>query len=611
MEVSLDDKIVHAPRKPGVYLMKNLEGKILYIGKARDLRARVRAYLRGTDTRPMISFLMEKVRDIEFIVTCTEKEALILENNLIKTHHPRYNVDFRDDKAYFHIRIDPRDEYPRFQLFRRPKKDGARYFGPYPSSSAAKETLRFLQSIFPLRTCRDRDFATRRRPCLEFDIGRCNAPCAGRVERVAYFRLVEESLSLLEGRGKALLANLRAGMEDASQNLRFEEAAALRDRIAAIEETIEKQRVESTIYRNRDIFGVCREGGLTQVCALFVRKGRVVGQKIFPLVRIGLEPAEILSSLIKQYYDTDTDIPDEILIPAMLEDESVIREWLSEKRGRIVVLIVPQRGEGRDLLMAAERNAEQAFQQNRFREDNPEEALHLLAVKLRLKHDPQRIECFDISNIGGNHAVGSKVTFAGGRPDKTEYRRYKIKTVEGADDYAMMYEVLKRRFTGGKDLPDLLMLDGGKGQVSVAQAVLKDLGITGVDIIGLAKERRVIPGRPQLHKSTITKDMDRIYLPGRKGPLYLTQWQVAYFLLQRIRDEAHRFAVTYHRKLKEKRDLRSLLDDIPGIGAERKKALLMAFGDIRHIRAAGTEDLQRVAGIGKETAAKIRDFLPE
>lgn len=601
----------HVPRKPGVYLMKNVDGKILYIGKARDLRARVRAYIRGTDTRPMISFLMEKVRDIEFIVTGTEKEALILENNLIKIHHPRYNVDFRDDKAYFHIRIDPRDVYPRFQLFRRPKKDGARYFGPYPSSAAAKETLRFIQSIFPLRTCRDRDFATRRRPCLEFDIGRCTAPCVGRIEKAAYFRLVEESLSFLEGRGKTLLANLRAGMEEASKNLQFEEAATLRDRIAAIEETIEKQRVESAIYRNRDIFGMYREGGLTQVCALFVRKGRVIGQKIFPLVRIGLEPAEILASLIKQYYDTDTDIPDEILMPARLEDESVIGEWLSEKRGRLVLLIVPQRGEGRDLLMAAERNAEQAFQQNRFREDNPEEALHLLAVKLRLKHDPQRIECFDISNIGGSHAVGSKVTFAGGRPDKTAYRRYKIRTVEGADDYAMMYEVLKRRFTGGKDLPDLLMLDGGKGQVSVAQAVLKDLGITGVDIIGLAKEQRVIPGRPQFHKSTITKDMDRIYLPGRKEPLYLTHWPPAYFLLQRIRDEAHRFSVTYHRKLKEKTDLRSLLDDIPGIGAERKKALLMAFGDIRHIRAAGTEDLQRVAGIGKETAAKIRDSLPE
>jgi excinuclease ABC subunit C len=652
MSGDLDAKVKHAPRSPGIYLMKDGAGEILYVGKARDLRARIRAYFARTDARAMIPFLVSRVRDLEFIVTGTEKEALILENNLIKEHRPRYNVDFRDDKSYYLIRIDPSEPFARFQLVRRPKKDGARFFGPYPSSAAAKETLRFLQTIFPLRTCRDQELRGRRRPCLEYEIGRCSAPCVGRIDGNAYQRLVEDGIAFLEGRERALIGDLRTRMNAAAEELRFEAAAALRDRIAAIEETLERQRIVSMAGKNRDLFGLYREEDLTQISALFIRNGRMIGQKAFPLIRLRAENREILSSLLKRYYDGVADIPDDIIIPEGLEDGDVVAEWLTEKRGRGVALITPKRGETLALLGIAQRNAESAFRTARLAADRPTEALPLLEKKLGLRNVPLRIECFDISNIGGHYAVGSMVTFAAGAPRKDGYRRFRIRTVPGADDYAMLYEVLKRRYEKQENLPDLIMVDGGKGQLGVALAVLKDLHIEGVDVIGMAKEReerpRTLPASPpdrlpfqgglscgsegdptvyQLSPPTDEKDNplppagrhrrmnmpgkgeDRVYLPGRKDPVYLSRWPVALFLLQRIRDEAHRFAVSYHRKVKEKEDLRSLLDKIPGIGAARRKALLIFFGDIKRIRAASVLDLRQVEGIGGEMANRIRRFL--
>ena len=617
MTGDLDSKVKHAPRSPGVYLMKDGEGEILYVGKARDLKARIRAYFARTDSRAMIPFLVSRVQDIEFIITATEKEALLLENNLIKEHRPRYNVDFRDDKSYYHIRIDPSEPFARFQLVRRPKKDGARCFGPYPSSAAARETLRFLQTIFPLRTCRDQELKGRRRPCLEHEIGRCCAPCVGKIDGAAYQRLVKDGITFLEGREKALVGDLRARMDEAAEELRFEAAAALRDRIAAIEKTIERQRIFSLAGRNRDVFGLYREGDLTQVSAHFIRNGRMLGQKAFPLIRLRAENSEILSSLLKRYYDGVADIPDDIVIPEALEDGDVVAEWLTEKRGRGVALVAPKRGETLALLEIARRNAESAFRTARLAADRPETTLPLLADKLGLRNTPRRIECFDISNIGGKYAVGSMVTFAAGAPAKEGYRRFRIRTVPGADDYAMLYEVLKRRYEKRENLPDLIMVDGGKGQLGVALAVLKDLRIDGVDVIGMAKEREDLPpnvpapppdqlpsqgelpggseGGPTIYKlspptdekgnplppagrrrrtDTPGKGEDRVYLPGRKDPVYLSRWPMALFLLQRIRDEAHRFAVSYHRKVKEKEDLQSLLDRIPGIGATRRKALL-------------------------------------
>ncbi|MBN1613944.1 MAG: excinuclease ABC subunit UvrC [Deltaproteobacteria bacterium] len=605
----LTAKVENAPRSPGVYLMKDKDGKVIYVGKALDLKSRIRSYFGGTDGRFMVPFLVSRIADIEFFVTETEKEALILENNLIKVHRPRYNVDFRDDKAYFHIRIDPSDPYARFALVRRPKKDGARYFGPYPSSAAAKETLRFLQPLFRLRTCRDRDLRSRSRPCLEFEIGRCSAPCVGRVDAQTYRGLVRDALAFIEGRGKKLLSNLRERMNAAASSLDFEEAAVLRDRIAAIEATLEKQRIVSMSFRDRDAFGLYREGNLTQICAVHVRGGKLLGRRIFPLVRIGAASADILSSLLKQYFDAETFIPEEIYLPEAVEDGAVIEQWLSERRGKRVAIRVPRRGEGRDIVEMAAQNAENVFKTQRRHEQGPKETLDLMARKLQLKNRPSRIECCDISNIGGQYATGSLVAFREGLPDKGAYRHFRIRNVEGADDYAMMYEVLRRRLEKKEALPDLIVVDGGKGQLGVALSVLRDLSISGVDVIGLAKEREGMgmgasPG--MLRKESAE---DRVYLPRKKEPLYPSRWPPVLFLLQRIRDEAHRFALFHHRKLKGKSDLRSVLDGIPGIGVVKKKALLERFGDIRRLRQAPPEEIAQLPGIGPQLAKEIHGFF--
>jgi len=589
----------NAPTAPGVYLMKDSGGKVIYVGKANNLKSRLRTYFRGTDSRYMVPFLISKVHDVECIVTATEKEALILENTLIKEHRPRYNVIFRDDKTYFTIRIDLSASFPRFQLVRRPKKDGARYFGPYPSSASAKETLRFLQSIFPLRTCRDQELKSRKRPCLEYEIRRCLAPCVGHIDAPSYQRLVKDSVTFMEGRREKLIAHLHARMDAASEQLHFEEAALLRDRITAIEETLEKQRVVSRSFRDRDVFGMYSEGILAQVCVVYVRKGKIVGMKAIHVLKIQGDASESISSLVKQYYDGEMYIPDEIILPINIEDGMVIKDWLSEKKGRAVSVSVPKKGERLELLRIAGSNAENIFRTER-RAVDPEGTLMEMARILPLTNAPDRIECFDISNIVGTHAVGSLVTFVHGRSWKAGYRRFRIRTVEGADDYAMMYEILSRRFRKKENLPDLIVVDGGKGQLQVAVTVLKDLQVKGIDVIGLAKggkERRD-------HTS-----QDHVYCIGKKNPVYLSRWPEVLFLLQRVRDEAHRFAVTYHRTLKKERDFQSILDAIPGIGTMKKKALLEFFGDIKKIREAPVGELQKVSGIGRQRAEIIHAFF--
>ena len=592
-------RVKNAPASPGVYLMKDKDGKVIYVGKASNLKNRIKNYFGRTDGRSMVSFLIAKVRDIEFLVTETEKEALILENNLIKEHRPRYNVNFRDDKTYFNIRIDPAATFPRFQLVRRPKKDGARYFGPYPSSASAKETLRFIQSIFRLRTCTDQEVTSRKRPCLEYEIKRCLAPCARLIDEASYEGLVNDSMAFMEGREKKLIADLCVRMDTASENLRFEEAAVLRDTIAAIEETLEKQTVVSGLSKDRDVFGIHRDGNLTQICILYERTGKIIGKMTFPLFRIRSESSEILSSLMKQYYDGGAYIPDEIIIPLDIEDRAVMMEWLSEKKGKKVSVAVPKRGQGMELLKIAGDNAKSIFELEKHATPM-EETLSVLARELLLKNIPRRIECFDISNIGGKYAVGSMVTFVDGKAWKPGYRRFRIKTVDGADDYAMMYEVLNRRYREKGNLPDLILVDGGKGQLSVAVAALKDLNAEGVDVVALAKEIR---------QRETDKGEDRVYIVGKKYPVYVSKWPEALFLLQRVRDEAHRFAVAYHRQLKGKKDFHSLLDEITGIGGEKKKALLKLFGDVERIRDASVQELQGVQGIGRKTAAKIHAFL--
>jgi excinuclease ABC subunit C len=585
--------------------MKDATGKVLYVGKAKDLRSRIRSYFGGTDSRVMIPFLVSRIAGVEFILTATEKEALILENNLIKEHRPRYNVYFRDDKSYFHIRADLNDSFPRFQLVRRPRKDGAKYLGPYPSSASARETLQFLQTIFPLRTCRDAEMKSRSRPCLEYQIKRCLAPCVGRINSEDYCRMVRDGVVFLEGRGKKLLDELQERMKAAAESMNFEEAASLRDRIWSIERTLEKQRVVSMTLKDQDIFGLYREGPLIQVCVLFVRQGKIMGSQSLPLLRFEGETADMLSSLIVQYYNRAEDIPREVIIPVSIEDCDVIREYLEEKRGKALSLVVPQRGQGRELLRIAVQNAQQSLKMERKSLEDPAESLRLLMEKLHLSRFPGKIEAFDISNINGRLAVASMVTFHDGQPWKSGYRRFRIRTVEGADDYAMMYEAMKRRYGSGENLPDLIVVDGGKGQLTVALSLLKDLSLSDPDVIGLAKERTnsLVAG------GGVNKSEDRVYLPHKKEALYLSRWPAALFLLQRIRDEAHRFAISYHRSLKTKNDFLSLLDEIPGVGKSRKKALLQSFGDIQKVKEASAEELTHVEGIGKELGEKIHAFF--
>jgi excinuclease ABC subunit C len=600
----LKEKMTSAPRSPGAYLMKDARGKIIYVGKANDLKSRIGSYFTGKDTRPMAPFLMSRVKDIEFITTATEKEALILENNLIKQHRPRYNVILRDDKTYYHLTIDPAEKFPRLQLVRKRLNNAALYFGPYPSGLAAKETLRFVQQVFPLRTCRNRDFKLRSRPCLEHQIGRCLAPCKGLIDEASYRKLVENTVSFLQGRRRSLITEIKAQMEEAAQNLNFEEAARLRNRIGALEHALEKQNVDWAGTKDQDVLGVYVHEGVYQICILFVRAGKLLGSKSFVPVKMKMELAEIISSCLIQYYDGGANIPDEIIIPCPLPDEAVIAEWLTDKKEKKVVLTIPARGTKNALLDMAVANARSLWESGQKKEEQKTAAMKILQEKLSLAKLPRRIECYDISNISGKHAVGSMVVLQDGEPDKSSYRRFRIKTVSESDDYAMMYEVLSRRFAYSENLPDLVVVDGGKGQLNVALSVLKDLKVK-LDVVGLAKEERTIISGSGIIKKKDRKSEDRVYLPRRKDAIYLSAWPPALRMLQQVRDEAHRFALSYHHQLKQNNDLRSMLDEIPDIGEARKKMLLVHFGSTLQVKNASLEELQNVPGIGKELAEKI------
>lgn len=606
---ALDRKIRAAPARPGVYLMKDDRGTVIYVGKAKNLRGRIRSYFQGTDTRAMVPFLVSRVRDLDFVVTRTEKEAFLLENTLIKEHRPRYNVIFRDDKTYFSLRLDTRQDFPAFQLVRKTRKDGARYFGPYPSGLAAKETLKYLHRLFPLRTCKDREFKTRRRPCIEYEIRNCVGPCVGLVGREQYRKFIDDAVLFLEGRGMKLLDLLRHRMAEAAENLEFEEAARLRDQVAAIETTVEKQRMVSADFKDQDVFGLYREEDQVQVCILRIREGKTLGTKKFAPVRTAAADAEVLSSLLGQYYDGELFIPAEVVIPEAIEDGGVLAEWLSEKRGKRVELIVPRRGPRRDLVAIARQNAEDSFKAERAVRMDEEAALALLRDRLHLHRLPRRVECVDISNLGGELPVGALVSFLDGRPDKSGYRLFHVRGVEGPDDYAGMQEVLRRRFEGRDDLPDLLMVDGGRGQVGMAVKVLRELGIGNLDVIGLAKGSPPAGEAGGARRRPSMKEQDHVYLAGRKDPVYLHRHPAALLLLQRIRDEAHRFAITHHRRRLEQRNALSVLDGVPGVGAAKKRALLRHFGDVEALRRAGPEELAKVPGITARLAAAILRHL--
>ena len=601
-------KLVSRPMRPGVSMCKDKRGAGIYVGKAKNLRARVRQYARGGDGRPQIRFLLAQLVDMEVLVTRSEKEALLLEDTLIKQYKPRYNIQLKNNTGYWHVKITSRDAWPRVLLTRQVVKDGNKYLGPFHSSSAVQETLEIIRKVFPLRTCSDTVFRNRTRPCLEYQIKRCLGPCALPVEPDEYQRQLKGALMLLEGKNTQLVDQLTARMNEAAAELRYEVAARLRDQIQAVQRTTEKQQVAAPLGNDQDVFGLYREGGLIEGQVLFVRAGKLVGNLGYSFDDNEFPDEQVLSELLTRFYQGERFVPDEIVLPLPLEDAAARSELLSERKGKKVDLVCPQRGAKLRLVRMAVDNACHSFLEKRRGAEQREKALEDLRAGLRLRTAPKRIECFDISNIQGNLAVGSLVVFDEGEPDKSRYRRFRIKTVDGADDFAMMYEVLTRRYrraVADNDLPDLLMVDGGKGQLGVAVQVFKELAIDQVYLIGLAKMRT----ERDPFSEEVARSAERIFVPGRKNPIILKQNSSALFLLQRVRDEAHRFAISYHRRLRAKERLSSSLDTIPGIGPSRRKALLRHFGSLKRVRAAHREELAAVPGITPDLAEAIARHL--
>ncbi len=582
----LKERLASIPALPGVYQMKNSSGTILYVGKAKNLKARVGSYFRSDvqGRGPRIKLLVSRIRDIETIVTDSEKEALLLEDMLIKKHKPRFNVDLRDDKHYLYLKFNMQEQFPRLTLVRKVKKDQGLYFGPYTSAKGVRETWRLLHRYFPLRRCRpDRDL---RRPCLYFQMGSCS--CGELTDPAEYRYVVKDVKRFLEGRDRSLIDDLKLRMAKASENLEFERAARFRDQIHYLDGVLEKQKIISMDFADRDVVGWSREdSGPVALVVLFIRSGRLTGTQGFLLRRTGLTDSETLSSFLMQFYGEEKLIPKQVLAPFPLEDAEALEQVLGERRGGKFSILVPVRGEKRKLLLMAEANAEKFREERKKRTRTSEEILLEARQRLHLRRAPKIMECFDISNLQGREAVGSKVVFRDGKPEKDAYRRYKIRSVEGADDYAMMYEVLKRRFQRGIEeeyLPDLLVVDGGKGQLNVALKVLHELGLEDVDAVGMAK---IHAGRGE------EQSHERFFLPNRKNPVILPDYSEILTLFQRLRDEAHRFAVTFHRKVKKKKDFRSVLEDIPGVGARTAARLLTHFGSLDGVWTASEEELAR------------------
>ena len=601
--ISLDLK--RYPQAPGVYLMFGSNDKVLYVGKAKRLRSRLRSYFStGGDGRLQIPLLMEKVERIEVIITDTEKEALLLENTLIKKYRPHYNIELRDDKTYVSVRIDLNDPFPMMQVVRQVKNDGAHYFGPYSSASAIRETLKEIYRIFPLRHSSMERCKKRGCPCLFHQIGQCSAPCHGKISQTDYRKLVGGVIHLLEGRESEVISRLQQRMMRAAADLRFEDAAKLRNQISSIEKSIEKQKVTDYGGGNLDVIGLHQDGGEVEVTLLFIRQGRLIGRRSYA-VAWKLDLPELLSGFLQEYYSRQVILPDQLLLPLVLEGADLLGEWLSEKRGKKVRLVTPQRGEKKNLCLMAQRNACESYRQRGQRQQAREELLNELQSKFHLPCWPKRIECYDISNVQGNQSVGSMVVLLDGEPATAEYRRFKIKTVVGADDYASLREVLIRRLSRGieeKKLPEMILIDGGKGQLGVLSAVLKEFQLEDdIGAVGIAKSRVLANVRGKV----VERSEERFFLPGRKNPVSFRHGSASLFLLERLRDEAHRFAITYHRKLRSKASLHSSLEDIPGVGPARRKALLKHFGSLKRIRAATLDDLQQMPGISGELAETI------
>jgi excinuclease ABC subunit C len=595
-ETDLQAHVEALPQSPGVYLFKDIKGGVLYVGKAKDLRKRVRSYFQGREQDIKTSLMLAKVWGVDHIATRTEKEALILEDTLIKEHHPRYNIQLRDDKRYPLLRLSVGERFPRLSVVRRTREDGALYYGPFPSATSMRETLRVIHKAFPLRRCSAQQFVHRSRPCLNFQMKRCLGPCCNEVSEEEYRGIVDQVRLFLEGKSDVLAEQLRRMMDQEAEALKFEEAARTRDRLAALERIIEGQRVVSQEGSHRDAVGLTRGGGKVGIQVLFVRGGRLLGGRFFSIKDAGLPNQEVVSTFLHQFYGEGQFIPQEIFVPLPLNDAPLLQEVLGEQTRGKVRISCPRKGnKGYDLLQMAQENAEGKL----LGQLQGEDVLQELKERFSLTQVPTRIEGFDISNLGGGLAVGSQVAFEEGEPAKALYRRYRIKTVEGMDDYAMLYEVLFRRLQRGKtegDLPDLILIDGGKGQLNVALEVIKELEIEGVDALSLAKKRK-------------PEEAEKVFLPNRKEPIPLRGSSPASLLLQRARDEAHRFAISYHKRLRGKEIFASVLDGIPGIGKTRRQALLEQLGGLEGVFKASSEELATVPGMTSSLARQVWEHL--
>jgi len=584
-------------------LFKDKEGKVIYVGKAANLNSRVRGYFGAPSSlSAKVQRLVAKIQDFEFVVTNSEQEALILECNMIKKYTPRYNVRLKDNKTFPYLKITVNEDWPGVYITRRVQKDGARYFGPFASAGSVRKTSRLIKKIFPFRSCSKRIEGKDKRPCLDYYIRRCLGPCIGAVEKQEYHDVINQVILFLQGKQELILRELNARMKAAAQQLQFERAALLRDQIKAIEKVIEGQRIAITLQGEKDIIGLAQNEKQAYVELFSIRNSKLIGQDYFIMEGIqGEPPGQIMTSFVKQYYASASYIPPLILLQHPVDEPAVLSEWLEQQRGSRVELQVPRRGAKKKLVDTVAENAAQGLQLTQAKEMKVEvisSGLRELKNRLLLPKMPRRIECYDVSNIQGALAVGSMVVLEKGWPKPAHYRRFRIKTVAGADDYAMIQETLRRRFKRGLTgegawaiIPDLVLIDGGKGQLNAALELRQELGLDSVPMASLAKEN------------------EEVFIPGNPQPVYIAKDSPALHILQRARDEAHRFAISYHRRLRHKEGIASILDNIPGIGPKRKKALLKKFGSIEAIKEASSEELSQTKGITLALARKVKEEL--
>jgi excinuclease ABC subunit C len=599
----LKEQLRILPDRPGVYLFKDEVGRVIYVGKASSLRNRVLSYFSaGNQLSGKLERLVDRISDLDAIVTDTEYEALILENDLIKKYRPIYNVRLKDDKTFPYLKIDVKSEWPTVRITRRFHKDGDRYFGPFISVYSLRQTLNLIRKIFPFRSCNRKITGKDVRPCLEYHLKSCVAPCIGAVSQEDYKEIIKEVIMFLEGKQEMVIHDLKNKMKEASKQLQYEKAAALRDQVHAVEQVIESQRIAVTIRGDEDAIALAQTKDLAYVEIFFIRNNKLTGRDYALLDGIRDEnPGQIMTSFVKQYYSSASSIPPLILLQYPVEDPEIISGWLSSQRGASVELCVPLRGVKKQLVDIVDENARQGLALYQARQSKMIESalvMEELKERLNLPRMPLHIEGYDVSNTRGNQAVGSMAVFSKGLSRRAQYRRFRIKTVSGIDDYAMIQEVLKRRFKRSlaadekwTTMPDLVLIDGGKGHLNAALDVLKELGLNAVSVAALAKGN------------------EEVFIAGKSEPLNIPRTSAALHLLQRIRDESHRFALGYHHKLRQKESIASALDAVPGIGPKRKKALLKKFGTVKNIREASIDELSRVSGITDKIAEKVKEYL--